>query len=470
MIYYALLSFFVFEYLRPGAYVPGLDALHLNALVPLTCIVGTLVASTPVSNRQFFEETNTKIIGALLGLLLVSTAFATVTMTAYDVTKDVFAYTLIYWILVRQLGDLRRLKGMFITLTLVHITIAVLNPAMFTDADNRVGINSGSFLGDGNDFSLSVNVCIPFCVFLLLESKKKLHTTFWTLALVTLVLCVVATKSRGGTVALACVGLYGWLKSPRKVLIASLFALLVAIVVAWAPAVYFERMGMIADTQEGSAQGRIIAWKASVQMAMANPILGAGAGHFPIAYGNYYRVEGTPWLTAHSIYFLLLGELGVPGLTVLLTLILANLRANRRMLREVGQLQPDEASTARNALVCTSAALVAYATGGAFLSAAYYPHMYVLAGTLVAARRIIRIQLEAPEHSGLNQLAVERDATRAMLRPDAISPEWQPRHALAAAWSSQGDYSAPSSGRRSVHSEQRTPSRDESLLDGIRES
>ena len=43
MIYYALLSFFVLEYVRPGAYVPGLDALHLNSLVPLACIIGTLV-------------------------------------------------------------------------------------------------------------------------------------------------------------------------------------------------------------------------------------------------------------------------------------------------------------------------------------------------------------------------------------------------------------------------------------------
>ena len=216
MIYYVLLLFFVFEYLRPGAYVPGLDVLHLNGLIPLTCIIGTAVAKTPVSNRQFLAESNTKLIGALLGLLVVSTAFALVTMFAYSVTRTVFAYMLIYWVLVRQVGDLRRLRGVFITLTIVHLMIAALNPAVFSSTESRVGINSGAFLGDGNDFALSVNICIPFCLFLLAESKKTILKAVWALVLLALVLCVIATQSRGGTVALAAVGLYLLVEEPEE--------------------------------------------------------------------------------------------------------------------------------------------------------------------------------------------------------------------------------------------------------------
>jgi probable O-glycosylation ligase (exosortase A-associated) len=428
--YYVLLLFFVFEYLRPGAYVPGLDGLHLNALIPLTCIIGTVVAKTPVSHRQFLAEWNTKIIGALLGLLVVSTMFALVTMTAFSVTRIVFAYMLIYWVLVRQVGDLRRLRGVFITLTLVHITIAALNPAVFTSTESRVGVDSGAFLGDGNDFSLSVNICIPLCLFLMAESKKKIVKAVWAGALLALVLCVIATQSRGGTIALAAVGLYYWLKSPRKLQTAALFVLMLAFVLVWAPASYFDRMGMI-DSQESSAQGRIIAWKAAVQMALANPLLGGGAGHFPIMYGNFYHVEGTPWLTAHSIYFLLLGELGVPGIALLLTFIFGNLAANRRMLRQIGQLPPGQASTAKNVLACTSAALVAFATAGAFLSAAYYPHMYVLAGMLAAARHAVRVQLEAREQTG-HDPALDTQPAGPTLRPAGISPDWRPRPAITA--------------------------------------
>ena len=246
------------EYVRPGAYVPGLDGLHLNALVPLIGIIGTLVMKTPTSSGEFFAERNTKIMGALLGVLVVSTLFATVTLYAYEVTKTVFSYMLIYWILVRQVGDVRRLKGVFITLTGAHIIIAVLNPALFSPSNIRVGTNSGSFLGDGNDFSLSVNICIPLCLFLMAESKKKIHKIFWAGALVMLVLCVIATQSRGGTIGLAAVALYYWLKSQRKLQTAAVFVLVLAIVVAWAPASYFGRMATISDTEESSTKGRIM--------------------------------------------------------------------------------------------------------------------------------------------------------------------------------------------------------------------
>ena len=432
VIYWALLGFFVLEYVRPGAYVPGLDALHLNSLVPLIGIIGTLALKSPVSNGEFLAEWNTKLMVTLLGLLCVSTLFATVTLYAYDVTTVVFSYMLIYWMLVRQVGDIRRLKGVFATLVAAHIIIAALNPAVFSPTDTRVGTNSGSFLGDGNDFSLSINICIPLCLFLMAESKRKIFSLFWGAGLLALVFCVIATQSRGGIIGLAAVGVYYWLKSPKKLQTAAAFVLVVAIVVANAPASFFDRMRTISDTEEGSTRGRIDAWKLGVQMAVGNPLLGVGAGHFPLGYGTLRAAQGTPgrWLTAHSIYFLVLGELGLPGIAVLLSLVFGNLVANRRLLREVGQLPPDQAATARNALAATSAAMMAFAVGGAFLSAAYYPHLYVLAGMLTASRHIVRMQIRAREHAGDNA-ALQSLPTRPALRPGAISPEWRPRPAVA---------------------------------------
>ena len=432
MIYYGLLAFFVLEYVRPGAYIPGFDALHLYSLVPLVCIIGTFVKKTPVSSAEFFAEWSTKLMLTLLGLLAVSTLFATVTLYAYNVTTTVFAYILIYWIIVRHVGDVRRLKGVFATLVAAHIIIAALNPAVFAPSDTRVGINSGSFLGDGNDFSLSVNICIPLCLFLMAEAKKRSVALFWAAGLLTLVFCVIATQSRGGIVGLAAVGLYYWLKSPKKLQTAAVFVLVVSIVVSQAPASFFNRMKTISDTEEGSTKGRIDAWKMSVQMAAGNPLLGVGAGHVPIAVGAFRQAKGDPgaWLTAHSIYFLVLGELGLPGLAVLLALIIGNLLANRRLLREVGRLPREPAATARNMLATTSAAMMAFAVGGAFLSAAYYPHLYVVAGMLCAARRLVRVQLESLVPVG-DEPALETQPVMPELRSKGISPAWRPRPVAA---------------------------------------
>jgi hypothetical protein len=139
-----------------------------------------------------------------------------------------------------------------------------------------------------------------------------------------------------------------------------------------APAGYFERMRTTADTEESSAQGRITAWKSGFGMALGNPLLGAGAGNFPVGFG---RLNGGRWMTAHSIYFLLLGELGFPGLFLLIGLIWANLSANVSLQREVRRLDPERAARMANLLSCGSASMVGFAIAGAFLSAAYYPHL-----------------------------------------------------------------------------------------------
>lgn len=130
-------------------------------------------------------------------------------------------------------------------------------------------------------------------------------------------------------------------------------------------------------------------------MAVDHPILGVGAGHFPVKYGVEYRPPGfgpneIPWQTAHSIYFVILGELGFPGLLVLIIFIGSNLAANRRVVREILERNDQQAITDVRLLACLSASLIAFAVGGAFLTAIYYPHMYVLAGLHAAARRLVR--------------------------------------------------------------------------------
>ena len=394
MIYYGLLLFFVLEYMRPGSYIPGLNALRLNSIVPLGVILGTLLTASPIGNQAVLRQTNSKIVLFMLGLLVVSVLTADVTMYAFTVFTTVFGYVLVYWVLTKQVTDLGRLKGLFMTLIFIHVVLAAMTPQMFTDPDSRYALASGTFLGDGNDYALSVNLVIPFCLFLLFDARNTRHKIVFGGALLFLVLCVVATKSRGGTLALGCVGLYYWLKSNKKAVTGSLALAAVVVVLVVAPPSYFERMGTIsANPQDGSAQGRLIAWQSGVRMALDNPLFGVGAGMFPAKFGTVYRPPGEEaggrWKTAHSIYFLILGELGLPGIGLLLTFIFSNLAVNRRLLRELAERPGGSRSTEANLLACLSASVIAYAVAGAFLSAVYYPHMFVLAGLLVAARRIV---------------------------------------------------------------------------------
>lgn len=389
MIYLGLLLFFVFEYVRPTTFFPWLEALRLNTIIPVGTGVLNAFSSGRVKNSDFWGDINGGLLALLLAMLTFSFVLADVHTWALDVLKAVAGYSLVAWVLVRQVTSLRRLRLVFLTLMSVHVLLALSTPQMFAEADSRVYIASGTFLSDGNDFALSVTILLPFCMYLLLESTNFRQRGLYVALLIFLVACVVLTKSRGGTIALGCVGLYYWLKTDRKVLIGFLLTVVVMGILLYAPGVYFERMGTI-NTQEESAQGRIDAWKAAVRMATDRPF-GVGAGHFPHRYADY-RVEdiGRHRITAHSIYFLILGELGFVGLAWLIGFLATNLSANRRLAQQLKDSPLAAGATAPRLLWSMNASVIAFAVGGAFLSQVYTPHLYVLAGLMTASRRLIR--------------------------------------------------------------------------------
>jgi putative inorganic carbon (HCO3(-)) transporter len=281
--------------------------------------------------------------------------------------------------------------------------LIVMSPEIVLNLESRSYIAGATFLGDGNDFALSVCVLLPMTLALVLKPQGRFRrlTTFGIAAM--LLLAIVGSQSRGGTLGVIAVAGYLWMTSKRK--LASLIGIVVAavIIALFASDAYFSRMSTIRNYQsEGSAEGRIIAWKASVRMAMSNPLLGVGLGNFPTEFGSKYRPSdrGMPWMTAHSSYFLVLGELGLPGVIVFLALVFGGLRATlavKRRLIDAGRDPPSlEVSEVIRLLGLLAASAVGFAVPGAFLSAAYYPHIFVLTGILVSARCIALGLLATP--------------------------------------------------------------------------
>jgi putative inorganic carbon (hco3(-)) transporter len=434
VIYWGLLAFIALEYVRPGSYFPPLNILHLNTLVPAGLCLKTFIGPSPVSNQDALAEPNTKRIFLLLSLIFISIFLADVTEYAYNKFIAVIGYALIFWVINKQVVELKHLKGMFKALVVVHVVVAALTPAMFTSGE-RTYVATGSFLGDGNDFALSVNIVLPMCLFLLANEVKIRQKIVWGIFLLFLILAIVATQSRGGTLALVAVGLFYWAKSNRKGMMAAAAVAGVIVVFALAPPAYFERMHDVANTEEGSAQGRIQAWGAAMRMVADHPIFGVGAGHFGVAYGTKYQHgPGGPWHNAHSIYFQILGELGIPGISVLLWCIIGNLNGNRRVLKEIRERGAGgSAAVTEQVLASTSAAMISFAVGGAFLSAVYYPHVYMVAAIMTASRRVALRQASAQAGAAVPAAAARQVTVHwALQRPPRVAPSLQGRGNRAA--------------------------------------
>lgn len=385
-LYMWLLLALFFEYARPGSFVPGLNALKLNSLLPLSLFVFCLFAKDLRPYPQIAQDPLAKWIAAYFGLIALSVTHAEVTLYAYTVMTGALGYLLLTFMIVRVCTTAERVRGVYFILILAHLVLIAMNPALVLNPHQRNYVAGATFLGDGNDFSLSVCILIPMALELAFASKSRIaRGMFWTLPIL-LVLVVISTQSRGGTLGLLAVGGYLWLRSRRKGLMLALGLVACLAVLAYAPEEYFGRMRSMTDYQDdGSAMGRITAWKAAIQMCLDNPVLGVGAGMFPVSFGTDYRpAEHMPWLTAHSMYFLVLGELSIPGIIILLALVFGGIRASRKLIAGDGLLDEND-----RALRLLNASMVGFAVAGGFLSVSYYPHIFVLTGLMIALRQSV---------------------------------------------------------------------------------
>ena len=407
LYYWLLLAIFV-EYARPASYIPGFNLTIIYSLIPMALFVVTLFAPGLRPTREIFADPITKWIFVFLALVLLSIAVAPLKQFALDTFTTVLGYVFLFWLIARVATTLDRLRGIFLALLLAHVFLLAMNPEVVLDPATRHYVIGATFLGDGNDFALSLCILFPL-VIELAQSRRSLAMRIlaWACA-VLLVMAIIGTQSRGGTLGIAAVLGYRWLRSSHKLLGLAGIAVIGATMLLFAPPAYFDRMGTITSHTDGSAQGRIQAWSGGIGMAVNNPVFGVGAGQFGPRWGK----------TAHSSYVLLFAELGFPGLVVIIMLVFGNLRANMKVRRLFQAQGPPSQSASESEHVrmqfATSAAMIGFAVAGAFLSAPYYPHLFVLTGIMLSSRALL------PLHASTGDVPTPPSQVTANGRPRAV--------------------------------------------------
>jgi putative inorganic carbon (HCO3(-)) transporter len=380
-----LLLVFFLDYGRPTNQLTFLASVPLfYSLPPFLLFAVTLFAGGMRPAKDIFADKFPKWLLIFLVVVMISVALAGFSRDAQDVMYRVIGYTVLFFMIARLVTTEGRILGVIVMLVITHLYLLAVNFNVLTDPSTRQYITGAPFLGDGNDFSLSIVWLFPALVGIGLLAKSKPGKYLAFAAAGVIPLSIVASQSRGGTLGLAAALGYLWWRSSKKSTAMIAVAAVVGIVLVYAPSAYFGRMSTLSNAHaDSSAQGRLDAWSASIGMGLKNP-LGIGAGNFGARWGR----------TAHSTYFLALGELGILGFACVVVLIFGGIRANLKLHRELGrQVGPDPPEPAKRALKVLdmlNAALVSFAVSSAFLSATYYPHIFVLTGLLVAAREFAR--------------------------------------------------------------------------------
>jgi probable O-glycosylation ligase (exosortase A-associated) len=372
-----VLVYLLFEYGRPMDDLTFLRAIYPGAVIIVLLILACLSTGKP----PVFTGRQTKVMWLFIFLLAVFVPIAVNNHWAYLVMITVLKYMPFFIaviLFVNTFDRLRKLFGFWVLLMLYLAIRGIINK----------GIGGSNFLGDENDFSLLMNMMIPFGISFALYERNLRKRIYYLAASGLAVASVLASFSRGGFLGLVAVVICFWLFSPRKVLALAFVALFCGVVYFTASEKYWTRIETSTATNEGTAKQRLDSWEAGWAMFKDHP-LGVGGANFGFLFPLYQpeSMRKNMWgRAAHSLYFTLLPELGIFGVLIYGLLLFYNLR-DIVWLKRWNAEGDDETRFAHYLGLAFLASLMGYFTSGTFLSVLYYPHYFYMTGMIVASRR-----------------------------------------------------------------------------------
>jgi len=202
------------------------------------------------------------------------------------------------------------------------------------------------------------------------------------------VIAILGSHSRGALLAIVAASTFLWWKSRNKALLALLVLAFVPVGFLAMPQEWRDRMATIRDYQnDKSSMGRINAWSFALNAIKDRPVVGLGYEGFTPEAFQIWAPNPADWHDAHSIYFEVLGEQGIPGLMIFLLILWLSWR-NAGVVLRLARGDPDWL-WASDMAAMIQVSLVAYMVGGAFLGLGYWDMPYTLAAILVLLRRLL---------------------------------------------------------------------------------
>jgi probable O-glycosylation ligase (exosortase A-associated) len=401
-LFLGIVAYLFIEYLQPGYRVPLLAAIR-----PALLVAGGLLLAWTLNfmHHRVKLVWNWQIKSYLVLLFLCTmSAFGAISPGMTLKALIVMAKTLaVFFIIFSVVNTLPRLKNLIWTYIALHLVLGVMAFGLFfTTGQRNFGDLGASFLGDENDSAMALLVMIPYAYFMLGQTRSKLWRMAMIVSMVISSAAVLYSFSRGAFLGYSAMMLYMCARSQRKVAgffaIAALFIALVMLM----PSEWYDRIESIQNySSEGSAQGRLDAWKGGVQMMLDSPIFGVGLGNFNRTYGTLYNTINTRWTAAHSMYVQFIAELGVPGLIFIVTVILLTFRTLAKVRRACDGRDEPQYKTLQCITRGAECGFVAYLISTTFLNSMAHPHLWhfgAIAGcALIALGKMQREEREERE-------------------------------------------------------------------------
>jgi len=291
--------------------------------------------------------------------------------------QDAKKVTMLLWVIALSIGFFGLKGGIW---------------GVLTGGQNMVLGPADSFIAGNTEIGLALNMVLPVLLFLRRETSRPWLRHFLLAMFVFSIIAILITYSRGAFLGLAAVLSVLFLKSRAKVIVLPILCIAFLLAITVLPEKWFGRMETIQTyEQEGSAMGRLRAWKMAWNLALDRPLLGAGFRAFnPEMYERYLPEARVKGHDAHSIFFQVLAEHGFIGLTLYAGLILSTMLSLRRMIAKTRK--NPSLQFIWNCSRCMEGSLIGYIVCGLFLSMSYFDLFYHFVAIVIILKQLVRAE------------------------------------------------------------------------------
>lgn len=403
----ACVLFIIFSFLRLHEVFPVLAPFRIPQLLAQLSIIVVFWHMVLARSIPVFWTRELTIFAVFFLLVTVSVFTATNREQSYAMWADVFVkvgiIVLILTWATRSAGDFQLIARLLTIAGTAVAAVAIYNRLNGIDLVEgtrvTIGRAAGSVLGDPNDLALVLLFPLGFAAALIMGRVNALDRLLGLVSCGTVFLAILYTQSRGGLlgVAAVCAVLASRFVKNRAVLIAiGVVAVLGLFAVA---GISGRSSGGAGQGIDESSQGRLNAWETAFNMAKRRPLRGVGIGNYVENYRTYTPEWDGSNHAVHSTWFLILAEVGFPGLIVFVVLVGATGLVSWRCLQMAFEEEVDP--RLQTAALALSSSFAGFCVSGTFLTQGFTWPFYTIFALTLALHHVLTRERElrpfAPE-------------------------------------------------------------------------
>jgi len=309
---------------------------------------------------------------------------------------------LIFLLMINVVTSFQRLRFIIEVTVVSAAIVGAMTLVDFVQGKNlveyyRASGSLGGIFGNPNDLALSMNMLIPFAVYLGLARREPLMRFMYFVCAMLLGATSVVTYSRAGFLSMAIGGTFFIVKISRRypaavaVAAAGGFGLL-----ASSPGRVFTMFAGSGDnaTAADSASARWELIKRSFEAAGVNPFRWL----FGVGIDNFHIVSNKE-LVNHNAYLQVFNEIGLPALCFYVLFLVSAVGIATRIVKRYQRVRGYRQVWLMAVAIQTS--LMVYLIGSFFASVAYLWYVYYPAAFAVCLQQLLRKAERSPAQKGV---------------------------------------------------------------------